>query len=71
VNFDKFLVDSPKYFRITQRVFRQSDTQALAMALSALPQSVRDYMYKNVSGNTAETLKVDVARVKTSTSDEQ
>jgi hypothetical protein len=71
MDFDKFLADTPKYFRITQRVFRHSDLQVLAMALSALPQSVRDYMYKNVSRNTAETLREDVARMKTSTSEEQ
>ena len=44
MNFDKFLVDTPKYFRITQRAFRELDEQVLAMALAALPQSVRDYM---------------------------
>lgn len=44
MDFDKFLVDTPKYFRITQRAFRHLDEQVLAMALAALPQSVRDYM---------------------------
>ena len=71
MNFDRFLVDTPKYFRITQRVFRQLDEQVLAMALAALPQPVRDYMYKNVSRNAAEILKEDVARMETSTSEEQ
>jgi len=71
MNFDRFLVDTPKYFRITQRAFRHLDEQVLAMALAALPQSVRDYMYKNVSRNTAEILKEDVARMESSTSEEQ
>ena len=71
MNFDKFTVDTPKYFRITQRVFRELDEQVLAMALAALPQPVRDFMYKNVSQNTAETLKEDVARMETSTNDKQ
>jgi hypothetical protein len=71
MTLDRFLVDTPKYFRITQRASRQLDEQVLAMALAALPQSVRDYVYKNVSRNTAETLKEDVARMESSTSAEQ
>ena len=71
MEFDKFLVDTPRHFRITQRVFRHIDEPVLATALAALPQSVRDYMYKNVSRNTAETLKEDVARMETGTSEEQ
>ena len=71
MDFDKFLVDTPKYFRITQRAFRELDEQVLAMALAALPQSVRDYMYKNVSGNTAEILKEDVALFEANASEEQ
>jgi hypothetical protein len=71
MDFDRFLVDSPRHFRITQRVFRELDAQVLAMALAALPQSVRDYTYKNVSRNAAEMLKEEVARLESSASEKQ
>ena len=71
MDFDKFLEDTPKYFRITQRVTRELDGQVIALALSALPQRVRDYVLKNVSRGAAEILQDDVARMESSASAEQ
>jgi flagellar motor switch protein FliG len=71
MDFDKYLVDTPKYFRITQRVTRELDGQVLALALAALPQRVRDYVLKNVSRGAAEILGNDIARMETSASAEQ
>lgn len=71
MDFDKFLVHTPRHYRIAQRVTREIDEQVLALALSALPQSVRDYMYNNVSRSAERILREDVAGFETDASQEQ
>jgi hypothetical protein len=71
MDFEKCLKDTPRNNRIMQRTLRELDFSVLVMALAGLPDAIRQYVYRNVSRVTAETLRGEVKSRESSATDVQ